>query len=158
MAGESLFYALLLGTAVIALMRFFSFGVLNTLSPPLQMGRGGSLSAGQAFMLSLGAGVFEELLFRVLLMGGMVWFCVKVWRCPRSVALLLSGALSSLIFSAFHYVGALGDPFSLESFLFRFWAGACLATVYGVRGFGIAVWTHALYDLTVFFGQAVLGQ
>lgn len=157
MGLESLVYALLLGSVVVALMRFFSVPGLSLAAPLLQIGGGIPLGPGQAFMLSLGAGVFEELLFRVLLMGGMVWFMAKILRFPSALALILGIALSSFIFSVFHYLGPLGDRFTLQSFFFRFWAGTCLATVYGLRGFGIVVWTHALYDLTVFFGRSVVG-
>jgi len=157
MALESLVYALLLGSVVVTLMRFLAVPGLSLTAPVLQIGGGIPLGPMQAFMLSLGAGVFEELLFRLLLMGGMVWFMGKILRFPSAFALILGIALSSFIFSAFHYLGPLGDRFTLQSFCFRFWAGAYLATVYGIRGFGIAVWTHALYDLTVFFGRSVLG-
>lgn len=157
MAVESLIYALLLGSVVVTLMRFFAIPVLQWTAPAIQMGGGIPLGATQAFMLSLGAGVFEELLFRMLLMGGIVWFLVKIGGLRHGWALALGIAISSFIFSSFHYVGNLGDRFTLESFCYRFWAGVCLATIYGLRGFGIAVWTHVLYDLTVFFGKSMLG-
>ena len=61
--------------------------------------------------------------------------------------------LSALIFSAFHYIGPLGDAFTLPSFTFRAIAGLLLSGLYAGRGFGIAAWTHALYDV----GLALLG-
>ena len=59
--------------------------------------------------------------------------------------------LSALLFSLVHYVGSMGDPFTLSSFLYRFIFGLLLNGIYVWRGFGIAAWTHALYDLMVLF-------
>ena len=57
--------------------------------------------------------------------------------------------LSAFIFSLFHYFGPLGDRFQLASFTFRFVAGIVLAAIYRFRGFGVAAYTHALYDVLV---------
>jgi membrane protease YdiL (CAAX protease family) len=54
--------------------------------------------------------------------------------------------LTSLLFSAAHYIGF---KFDLATFLFRFYAGAFFALVYRHRGFGIAAGAHALYDVLV---------
>jgi membrane protease YdiL (CAAX protease family) len=56
---------------------------------------------------------------------------------------------SSLLFSAAHYVGPLGDTFAIYSFTFRFLAGMFFASLFLVRGFGIAAGTHAVYDILV---------
>ena len=58
-------------------------------------------------------------------------------------------AVSALVFSAFHYVGASGDAFTVASFTFRALAGVWFSVLYVFRGFGIAAWTHALYDIGV---------
>jgi len=58
-------------------------------------------------------------------------------------------AVGALIFSAFHYIGAYGDPFRLDSFVFRAIAGVAFSALYVFRGFGITAWTHALYDVLV---------
>ncbi|HYE57311.1 MAG TPA: CPBP family intramembrane glutamate endopeptidase, partial [Rhodothermales bacterium] len=55
----------------------------------------------------------------------------------------------ALIFSAIHYVGPYGDPFTLPSFVFRALFGLALNAVYLLRGFGVAAWTHAIYDVLV---------
>jgi hypothetical protein len=55
--------------------------------------------------------------------------------------------LGAFIFSAFHYVGPLGDTLELGSFTFRMVAGLLLSGLFLLRGFGIAAWTHALYDV-----------
>jgi len=56
---------------------------------------------------------------------------------------------SSLLFSAAHYVGPLGERFELYSFTFRTLAGMFFAVLFIVRGFGIAAGTHAVYDVLV---------
>jgi hypothetical protein len=74
------------------------------------------------------------------------------WVRPLALAAAIIG--SALIFSAFHYVGPLGDRLTLASFVFRAVAGVVLSALYAARGFGITAWTHALYDV----GLALLGQ
>jgi hypothetical protein len=67
-------------------------------------------------------------------------------RVTSGVVAVVVGAL---LFSAFHYVGPLGEPLRLESFVFRFLAGLGFSALYLTRGFGITAWTHALYDVAV---------
>ena len=98
-------------------------------------------------MISLGAGIYEELLFRVLLVGALAWLGHKVlgWRpLVAGVAATVPGAL---IFSAFHYIGPFGDNWDVYSFVFRSIAGLFFSGLYLLRGFGVTAWTHALYDV-----------
>ena len=67
----------------------------------------------------------------------------------RGAAAPLAVALSALIFSAFHYVGSLGDTFTVASFTFRAIAGLAFSALYVTRGLGITAWTHALYDIGI---------
>ena len=57
--------------------------------------------------------------------------------------------MGELAFSAVHYIGPLGDAFELPSFFFRFLFGLALNGLFLIRGFGVAAWTHALYDVLV---------
>ena len=107
------------------------------------------LSYIQELALSLGAGLYEELFFRVFLVSLFIWifskwFGAKSWACYISAILL-----SAVLFSAVHYTGNMGDPFTMSSFLFRFLFGVILNGIYVWRGFGVAAWTHALYDVIV---------
>jgi membrane protease YdiL (CAAX protease family) len=101
-------------------------------------------------ILSLGAGFHEELVFRVLLFGGIVWIGRRLLKEETLWLVLAAAVVSSLIFSAIHYVGPLGDPLHLGSFVFRFLAGCYFAAVYRFRGFAVAVYTHAIYDIGIF--------
>ena len=105
------------------------------------------LGLGLKFMTSLGAGVYEELVFRVILMGGMAYVGIRLLRMKPGAALAIAMVVSSFVFSSFHYIGPMGDRFQVASFSFRFIAGMLFAVLYRVRGFGIAAYTHALYDV-----------
>src|SRR2546422_1044144 len=98
-------------------------------------------------MLSLGAGLYEELLFRVVLVALLATLARQLfgWRPWRAGA--FATILGAAIFSAFHYVGPYGDRLTLYSFTFRMIAGIFFSALYLLRGFGITAWTHALYDL-----------
>lgn len=143
--GESTIYALLFGTVVIQLMSALGLGAL------LQVGGAEAAEYGvfTSIILSLGAGVYEETVFRLIGMGGLFWMGVRLFKLPTWLAAVGAVLLSSLIFSAIHYVGPLGDVFALGSFLYRFFAGIVLAVIFYLRGFAVAVYTHAIYDIIV---------
>jgi hypothetical protein len=114
-------------------------------------------------VMSLGAGFYEELAFRVLLFGAgakvLVWLLAGqrvrlVGRSPALSwrALLVMGAWAvacAAAFSGMHYTGSMADAFSARSFVARAVLGLALTFIYGTRGFAAAVWTHALYDVWV---------
>jgi len=142
MMAESLVYAALLGSVVSALTAL----LLSPMLSVTQIGGPERLSLSAQLVLSLGAGIYEELLFRVLLVSGLLALGLKLgWRRPTAVAAAV--VIAALIFSTFHYIGPMGDAFTLPSFTFRAVAGLLLSGLYVARGFGIAAWTHALYDV-----------
>jgi len=144
---ESALYALLFGGVVASIVR----ALMPWVHTGLQIGP--SLGIGRSLTLSLGAGLYEELVFRVIGMGGLYWLLRRAFSVAETPAALAAATLSSLIFSLFHYLGPLGDTFRLSSYMFRFVAGMALAALYRTRGFGIAAGTHALYDVCVVLGQ-----
>jgi membrane protease YdiL (CAAX protease family) len=96
----------------------------------------------------LGAGIYEEALFRM----GLFSICIFILRCvlmPAVIAVPLAGLLSSLAFAAAHHVGPHGEAVVAPVFLFRLMAGLFFTALYVARGFGIAVGAHAGYDLLV---------
>jgi hypothetical protein len=141
---ESAVYALTMGSLIIFVMTRL-FGI----SPRLA----GGVVEQQGFItrlvMSLGAGVYEETVFRLVMMGGMVALCERVLGLGRWVALILGLAVSSLLFSAMHHIPPYGDPLRLGIFTFRCLAGVCFGLLFWFRGFAVAVYTHALYDLYV---------
>jgi len=106
-----------------------------------------------SLVLSFGAGFYEEVAFRVILFG----FGLKVmgWLHPfpdqveKLFVATVWAVVTSAAFSAWHYVGALGEPFDPQSFLFRWVCGFVFVVIYAFRGFAPVVWTHAIYDVWV---------
>jgi uncharacterized membrane protein (UPF0136 family) len=96
----------------------------------------------------LGAGIYEELLFRLILLNLVIGLLAWMRAGPRA-SVVAGIVLTSVVFSAAHYVGPSRDPFSGLTFLFRFLAGVLFAVLFRYRGFGIAVGTHAFYDVLV---------
>lgn len=99
-------------------------------------------------MLSLGAGLYEELFFRVLVVSLLAWGARLLgWR--PLVAGIFAVVVGAFLFSGFHYLGPYGDRFEVFSFTYRMIAGLFFSGLYLLRGFGITAWTHALYDVLV---------
>ncbi|MFI5210373.1 MAG: CPBP family intramembrane glutamic endopeptidase [Gemmatimonadales bacterium] len=107
-------------------------------------------------MVSLGAGIYEELLFRVLLVGALARLGAVVFGWRPLWAGAAATIVGALVFSAFHYIGPLGDTLELQSFLYRTVAGMMLSALYLTRGFGITAWTHAVYDVILALGLPAL--
>ena len=103
----------------------------------------------EQFYLSIGAGIWEEILFRV----GAITFTVYLLKYILSYAHLfaISFAIisSALLFSLFHYIGQFGDLFTFRSFYIRTIAGIILGILYIFRGFGITAYTHIFYDISI---------
>ena len=108
-----------------------------------------SMSWTARLMLSVGAGLYEELLFRVVLVTALAGGARAAFGWGRGASGVVATILGALIFSAFHYVGPYGDEFALQSFTFRAIAGVMFSSLYLTRGFGITAWTHAMYDVMV---------
>jgi hypothetical protein len=141
---ESVLLALVFGLVVGSL----TAALLGTPPPPMVVGfHTQQLSRWTMLMLSLGAGIYEELLFRVVLVGLLAWGAKKLLGWRPLVAGIAATVLGALIFSAFHYIGPFGDRFEVYSFVFRTIAGLFFSGLYLLRGFGITAWTHALYDV-----------
>jgi membrane protease YdiL (CAAX protease family) len=94
----------------------------------------------------VGAGIFEEVLFRMLLYGGMrqLLFLAEL---KKNMATIVAALVSAVLFSAAHHVGPYGDTFEGFVFLFRILAGLYFTALYQKRGFGITVGAHTCYDV-----------
>lgn len=151
MSGKRFLVVAIEGCVYATVLRFVASHAMQAL--PLSAGEGVEppSEASQAFMgvvMSMGAGFYEEIAFRVLLFGTGAWIIKQLMDDGGRVALQLVWAVvTGAIFSAWHYVGPYGDTFEMRSFVYRAVCGAVLAIVYAIRGFAPAVWTHALYDV-----------
>ena len=95
-----------------------------------------------------GAGIYEEVMFRLLLVPPVGALIGMLGGSPKT-RIVGAVVITSLAFSAAHYVGPYGDTFDAFSFVFRFLAGGFFALLFVYRGFGIATGAHALYDILV---------
>ncbi len=124
--------------------------------PALPDGTLGGLALSERFaglVMSLGAGFYEEIMFRVIGYGLGVQLLFVLFPEPvpfkRFFVRVGWAVLLSLVFSGWHYVGTYGDAFHLDSFVFRAVCGLVFTVIYHFRGFAPAVWTHTLYDAWV---------
>ena len=149
----SVFAGMLIESAALAAVFGTVVGIVtaqlvSAVSPAgLAIGPLDRLGIPTAVTMSLGAGLYEELLFRVLLVGALMGLGKHLlgWGpVATNILAILGGAT---IFSLFHYIGPYGDHFTMATFVFRTVAGLAFSGLYVTRGFGITAWTHALYDI-----------
>lgn len=145
---ESGIYALTMGTLII-----FVMVDLLGIDPRLATAAADPL-AGKGILdrlvMAVGAGVHEELVFRLILLNGVIVFGRKVLDLRPWLAVGLAFLVSSLLFAGAHHVGPLGESLRLGVFTYRAMAGLFFAALYHYRSFAIAVYTHAIYDAYVF--------
>ncbi len=101
----------------------------------------------------LGAGIYEEALFRLILFACLVRL-LRMVDVNGLLAVPLAATASALLFSAAHHLGPYGQPYGNYLFLFRLIAGLYFAMLFQFRGFGIAVGAHACYNLMVSIGAS----
>jgi hypothetical protein len=98
-------------------------------------------------ILSIGAGIYEELLFRLIAITLLNIMLVDVMELKLPTAIPIMIVISAVLFSLYHYMGA--EEFAWNTFFFRTAAGIYFAGIFIFRGFGIVVGCHAIYDLIV---------
>ncbi|MEE9163112.1 MAG: CPBP family glutamic-type intramembrane protease [Candidatus Neomarinimicrobiota bacterium] len=99
--------------------------------------------------LAVGAGIYEEGVFRLALITPLAAFFLMAMDWRRPVAWGLAVFTAAVLFSLFHYVGPGGETFGWNSFGYRCVAGVILGLLFVYRGFGITVYAHTVYDLLV---------
>jgi hypothetical protein len=114
---------------------------------PLSIG-GAIKNAFQNAVGYLGAGIYEELLFRLILLCSIAWAFRHAGTKPW-ISMVLAVVISSLMFAAAHQIGPYGEDFEAHRFLFRFVASVFFSLLFIYRGFGIAAGSHAAYDILV---------
>ena len=137
MLAEAFVYSLFLGGLLQSILRVSGLSSGGPGNGPLQN-----------FTLSLGAGLFEEIIFRVLLLN-LLFLLLKPLLKSKVSAAVVSVLVASFLFSMSHYIGAMADQWQLYSFMFRWVAGLLFTVLYFMRGFAITAYTHALYDIWV---------
>ena len=99
--------------------------------------------------LGIGAGIYEELVFRLVLISLLMMIGVDLLRISRASVAVAAIVLSSLAFAAHHHQPIGTEPFELMPFLFRAIAGVYLAMIFWYRGYGPAAGCHAAYNVAL---------
>ena len=109
----------------------------------------------------IGAGIYEELIFRLVLICALMIFFQDFLQFEQRFAVILAVLVSAALFSAHHHIvflnGQFGRtmPFNWTEFTFRTVAGVYFAFLFAIRGFGITAGTHAFYDIIATLINAV---
>jgi len=114
-----------------------------------------------SIITGIGAGIYEELIFRLILICVLMLLFQDVLRFEHKTAIILSVLISAAMFSAHHHIDFINgqlnpkDTFSLTKFGFRVIAGIYFAILFTIRGFGITAGTHSFYDIIAVFINSV---
>lgn len=124
---------------------------------PLAQPAGGKAAAPSLMadvVTGVGAGIYEELVFRLILICALMVLFQDVIGIDHKNAAILAVLISAALFSAHHhhimYINghlSRGAAFTWTEFIFRTAAGVYFAALFAIRGFGIAAGTHAFYDI-----------
>jgi membrane protease YdiL (CAAX protease family) len=101
----------------------------------------------------IGAGIYEELLFRLILICAIMLLLQDVIGINQHSAVIIAVLSSAALFGAHHHIDFLtgranqSDLFDWAKFAFRTMAGVYFAAIFAIRGFGITAGTHAFYDI-----------
>jgi len=106
-------------------------------------------------VLSIGAGIYEELVFRLILIGLLVLLLIDCFGLPRSGTMVAIVLVTAGAFAGYHHLPPSVEPFSALSFLFRTGAGVYLAGLFLYRGFGVAAGSHAAYNVVAISLEAL---
>jgi membrane protease YdiL (CAAX protease family) len=134
-----------LGMAAESMLWMAPLVAMVMLAPRLLLAASAGRPALQGVLLAVGAGIYEEFLFRLLLVGGAILLLTNVLGIGRSTVAIWATILAGIAFSLYHF-----DPnhqFKFSAFVIRALAGIYLGGLYLFRGFGIAVGAHVAYDI-----------
>lgn len=105
----------------------------------------------------IGAGIYEELVFRLILICILLFLFQDIIRMTHINSIVLAVLISAGLFSAHHHIDFFSgqmstvDPFDFTRFVFRTIAGVYFAILFAFRGFGITAGTHAFYNIIAVF-------
>lgn len=105
--------------------------------------------------ISVGAGLYEEMLFRLVALAVLHFVLVDIIGLTHRWGYAIGILISALGF-AFYHTPTL--PAEWAYFVFTLIAGVYFGTVYVMRGFGVVVMTHAIYDVLVLVVFPGLGR
>ncbi len=106
------------------------------------------LSLPARLTIAVGAGLYEELLFRLVGIALIHLIAVDVMGLKSHVGGLIAVGVSALAFAIYHDPAGQASA-DLAAMVFYFLAGLFFGGLYVWRGFGIVVAVHAIYDIAV---------
>jgi hypothetical protein len=146
---ESALYAVTMGALIVFVMtRLLHIDPGLRIHLPSAAAGAPSVGFFVRIVLSFGAGVHEELVFRLLMIPGLIALGEKLLGLRHWLALLFAFSVSAVLFSAAHHVVG-GEAWHIGVFVYRILCGLIFASIFQWRGFAVAVYTHALYDIFV---------
>lgn len=95
----------------------------------------------------VGAGIYEELIFRLVLISLLVMIGSDLLRFSTSATLASAVLISAVLFALHHHPPFGGERFTAYKFSFRSLAGVYLGVIFVFRGYGPAAGTHIAYNL-----------
>ncbi|MDP6692928.1 MAG: CPBP family intramembrane metalloprotease [Phycisphaerales bacterium] len=117
-------------------------GVIAAASPTVLS----DLGLSERIAVSIGAGLYEEFLFRMLLIAGVHTIACNLFKQSNLVGLTSGVIISAITFAAYHDFPNFGTLGATALFFYSI-AGIYLGLIFVNRGFGIAAGTHAAYDI-----------
>ncbi|MBT3278952.1 MAG: CPBP family intramembrane metalloprotease [Phycisphaerales bacterium] len=97
----------------------------------------------------IGASVYEEFLFRAVLMSLLGLLLIDVLHVKKLHAQGTALLLSTFLFARAHFEPFSTKPFDEVYFLFLLVAGIWFGVIYLWRGLGVAIATHMIWNLVV---------
>jgi len=134
--------------AVLLAVPLLAFNYAMQLTP-LRAGNAPDLATEA--VLGIGAGVYEELVFRLILVSVLVMLGTDFLHLPQRLTLAVAVALAALAFASHHHPPLGSEPFAADAYFFRTIAGVYLGALFAWRGYGSAAGTHAAYNLLITF-------
>lgn len=103
--------------------------------------------------LAVGAGLYEELLFRFVAISMFHFIAVDVGGLKHRTGNVVAVTLAALAFALYHDIAAPAGGVDLILAGFYFVAGLYFGLIFVLRGFGIVVAVHVIYDMVVLLLQ-----
>ncbi|MAJ47791.1 MAG: hypothetical protein CBC35_11080 [Planctomycetes bacterium TMED75] len=103
--------------------------------------------------ISIGAGLYEELVFRMLLIFLIHTLLVDVLRLPSAPSTFLAVVCSAILFTLYHPLQGPDESLSAARVAFYMVAGLSFGGLFVFRGFGVVVAVHSFYDIFTFFSS-----
>jgi len=105
-----------------------------------------------SILVGVGGGIYEEFVFHLLAIGTIMLIFVDGLSLPKIPVAVFAVGATAVLFGLFHtnvppFYGI--ETFSAKTFTFRIVAGLYLGVLFILRGFGVAVGTHVMWNIYV---------